>query len=86
MWLKCNQCGNVYNSPNRSLGGRCGVNNCSGTLVYFPFMSRAATSNANLDLQCKTCGNVYSSTATGKKIFDRCGVGGCNGVLDRYWG
>ena len=87
MMLKCNRCGNVYSSDHRKLGGMCGVNRCTGTLVFYANVAQSSpsTPRAKLDLKCTKCGNVYSS-ASGRRIFGTCGVGGCDGTLDRYWG
>ncbi|HUV29621.1 MAG TPA: hypothetical protein VMY05_00830 [Acidobacteriota bacterium] len=85
MWLKCNHCGNVYSNQSRSVGGTCGVDNCTGKLVVLATM-QAAASSARLDLRCQKCGNVYSSSSSGKHIYGTCGVNGCFGKLDRYWG
>lgn len=84
MMLKCNHCGNVYSSQYRQLGGICGVDHCAGTLVFFANVFNDAP-KAKLDLKCTKCGNVYSSS-TGRRIFGKCGVGGCDGTLDRNWG
>ena len=83
MMLKCNHCGNVYSDQYRKLGGICGVNRCSGTLVFYASVYRDAP-NAKLDLRCTKCGNVFSSSS-GRRIFGKCGVGGCDGTLDRNW-
>ena len=70
MWVKCDCCGNVYSSPPRNSGGRCGVNRCDGMLRPFAAMNM---------LQCDRCGNVYGGE--GRRAGQECGVNRCQGRL-----
>lgn len=82
MILKCYNCGNFALSPPRSLGERCNKNGCMGSLSFYAHS--ISTGSATM-VKCDKCGNVYKLGGK-RQIFSVCGVNGCDGRLDRYWG
>jgi hypothetical protein len=86
-YLRCRACGRMLYSNNyQQIGLKCGLNNCSGVFEFVGGYYVSGAKSAKLDLQCKKCLHVCSSAVTGKNIYDRCPIKGCNGTLDRFWG
>jgi hypothetical protein len=83
-YLKCSECGREVYSPNyRDIGLKCGVGNCQGVMMFKnPAVGKVVVQGGSrIDLQCKNCGSVFSSSA-GYSVMGKCKV--CGGVLDRY--
>ena len=84
--LRCQVCGRTFFSAwNREVGLRCEVMGCSGIVEFVGGYMVNPSPDKKLDLKCKTCDSVFSSKATGKKIYDPCPIRGCTGELDRYY-
>ena len=86
-YLRCQQCRRIVYSANyKNIGLKCGAHNCSGLLEFMGSYYVTSSPSAKLDLKCTKCGSVFSSAATGKKIFGECPIKSCDGRLDRFWG
>jgi len=85
-YLKCTECGRtLYSNNYQQVGLKCGVGSCSGILGFAGGHDVYVPKGAKLDLQCRKCFHICSSTITKLKIFDRCPIKGCNGTLDRFY-
>ena len=85
-YLKCSECGRMVESISYIQAGlSCGVGHCRGVFEFVGGYYVYGSKKAKLDLRCGTCYHICSSAVTGKKIFDRCPIKGCNGRLDRFW-
>jgi hypothetical protein len=86
-YLRCRECGRMLGPSNYSkIGLRCGLNGCNGIFEFAGGHYVDVPRGAKLDLLCTKCSHICSSAVTGKKVYDRCPIKGCNGTLDRYYG
>jgi len=84
-YLKCSECGREVYSPNyQEIGLKCTAGNCKGVMKFKnPAVGKVyQQKGSRIDLQCKSCGSVFSSLSGGYSVMGKCKV--CGGVLDRY--
>ena len=83
-YLRCSVCGREVYSPNyQEIGLKCTAVNCQGVMMFKnPAVGKVYKDpSSRIDLQCKNCGSVFSSTS-GVSVMSKCKV--CGGVVDRY--
>jgi hypothetical protein len=85
-YLQCNNCNRTIWSDNYIEAGLpCKISGCSGVMAFIGGYIVSSAPKVRLDLQCTDCGHICSSVASGKGLFSKCPVKGCNGLLNSYY-